>query len=86
MDEYRLYLRFEAVEILRSLRGAQRLAIIAFVDSLKSDPNSRGDYSEADETGREVEIKVVGGVAITFWPDHAAKEVKVVDVRRADRA
>ena len=75
MDEYRLYLRFEAAEILRNPHVAQRLAIIAFVDSLKSGTNSRGDYSEADETGREVESKVVGDVAISFWPDHAAREV-----------
>jgi hypothetical protein len=86
MDDYRLYLRFEAAETLRILRGAQRTAIIAFVDSLKSDPNSRGDYSETDETGRNIEIKVIGSFAITYWPDHPVKEVKVVDISRADRA
>ncbi len=85
MDPYQLFLRFESAEILRKLRLSQRIEIFSFIDSLKTRPDSQGDYSETDETGREVEIKIVGGYAITYWPDHAVKEVKVADVRRADR-
>jgi hypothetical protein len=75
----------EAAEVLRGIRGIQRTSLVAFIDSLSAKPDTRGDYSERDGTGRDLEIKVVGSFAITYWPDHAAKEVKVVDVRRADR-
>ncbi len=76
----------EAAEILRAIRGNQRISLVAFIDSLSGDPNKGGDYTERDETGRQLEIKVIGSFAITYWADHAALEVKVVDLRRADRA
>lgn len=86
MNPYRVFVRMEASEALRSIRGIQRASLAAFIESLSTEPDTKGDYSERDETGRDLEIKVVGSFAITFWPDHAEKEVKVVDVRRADRA
>jgi hypothetical protein len=75
----------EAAEILRGIRGNQRTSVVAFIDSLSADPSKAGDYSEHDETGRQLEIKVIGSFAITFGSDHAVAEVKIVDVRRADR-
>lgn len=86
MKPYRIFVRMEAAEILRAIRGGQRSSAAAFIDSLSGDPNKTGDYSERDETGRNLEIKVIGSFAITYWADHAAAEVKVVDVRRVDRA
>jgi hypothetical protein len=86
MSPYRIFVRMEAAEVLRSIRGIQRASLVAFIGSLTTEPDTRGDYSERDETGRDLEIKVVGSFAVTYWTDHAATEVKVVDVRRADRA
>lgn len=86
MKPYRIFVRMEAAEILRSIRGGQRSSVVEFIDFLSGDPNKGGDYSERDETGRQLEIKVIGSFAITYWADHAVAEVKVVDVRRADRA
>ncbi len=86
MKPYRIFVRMEAAEILRTIRGIQRTSVVAFIDSLSGDPNRIGDYSERDETDRHLEIKVIGSFAISYWTDHAAKEVKVLDVRRADRA
>ena len=71
---------------MRSIRGAQKNRLGLFVDSLSEDPFEEGDYSEKDETDRHIQVKVIGQYAVTFWSDHAVKEVKVVDVRRADRA
>ena len=85
MKPYRIFVRMEAAEILRAIRGNQRTSAVAFIDSLSGEPNKTGDYSEQDGTGRQLEIKVIGSFAITYWSDHAAAEVKVVDVRRADR-
>ena len=45
-----------------------------------------GDYSEHNHSGRMIEIKIIGQYAVTNWADHAVKEMKVVDIRRADRA
>lgn len=86
MKPYRIFVRLEASEILRTIRGNQRSSVVAFIDSLSGDPDKTGDYSEHDETGRLLEIKVIGSFAITYWADHAVAEVKVVDMRRADLA
>lgn len=85
MSPYNIFLRLEATEAIRAVRGAQRTRISAFIDLLANDPFQVGDYTERDESNRQIEIKVIGQYAITFWSDHAVKEVKVVDIQRADR-
>jgi hypothetical protein len=35
--------------------------------------------------GNPVQIKIIGDYALTFWADHAVKEVKVTRIERADR-
>ena len=42
-------------------------------------------YEEMDEIGRPIEIKIIGRWALTFWSDHAVREVKVIRVEKADR-
>jgi hypothetical protein len=59
--------------------------ILSFLESLSSDPFRRGDYEEHDDVGRPVQIKIIGNFALTYWTDHAVKEVKVTRVERADR-
>ena len=86
MSRYSIFLRLESIEILKAARGQQRSQITAFIDSLSSNPNENGDYTETDDADRDIEIKIVGKFAVTYWADHAVKEIKVVDIRRADRA
>ena len=78
-------LRLEAMDSLRGIKIEQRLRIARFLDSLAEDSGQSGGFSEQDETQREIEIKVIGQYAITCWADHAVNEVKITDVRRADR-
>ena len=86
MSHYQLFLRVEAIEGLKATKGLQKRQISTFIDRLASNPNATGDYAETDDTGRIIEIKVVCQFAITFWTDHAAKEIKIIDIRRADLA
>ena len=86
MRGYSIYLRLEATEALKNTRGKQRSEIITFIDSLTDNPDVEGDYSEHDHSDRMIEIKIIGQYAVTYWADHAVKEMKVVDIRRADRA
>ncbi len=86
MSHYKLFLRLEAIEALKTTKGLQRRQISTFINRLGSSPDTTGDYTERDDTDRFIEIKVVGQYAVIFWADHAAKEIKVVDIRRADQA
>jgi hypothetical protein len=76
-----------SIEILRLARPSRqdRDKILSFLESLAEKPASRGDFEERDEAGRPVQIKVIGNYALTFWADHAVKEIKVVKVEKADR-
>lgn len=56
-----------------------------FVRSRADNPFTTGDFTEKDDAGRTVPIKVVGRFAITFWADHAVSEVKVTHIKPADK-
>ncbi len=61
-----------------------RQAIRDFLQDLELDPYRLGDYQESDAIGRSVQIKLVGNYALTYWVDHAVKEVKVTKIEKAD--
>ena len=84
MKPYQLFLRREVVEALKSIPREQQRRLSSFLDTLPGDPFQIGDYTEHDASQREIRIKIVGKFAITYWSDHVAKEVKVVDIARAD--
>jgi mRNA-degrading endonuclease RelE of RelBE toxin-antitoxin system len=86
MQPYEIFLRSEAIEALRKIPTNQRGTIVRFIDALADDPFITGDYTSEDSTGRLICIKVLSSYAVTFWADYPAKEIKITDVRSADRA
>ena len=83
MNAYAVFLHAGLLEAMPT-RGRQREIILKFVRELAGNLFQRGDYTERDETARTMEVKIVAGHALTWWPDHAVKEIKVVRVQRAD--
>ena len=81
---YELYVRHEVYHAMRSGSRHSRDRIVAFIETLPSDPFQTGDYSEPDPTGRPCQVKIIEKYAVYFWADHAAKEVRVVDLVDAD--
>jgi hypothetical protein len=65
--------------------GPQRQLVADFVRWLADHPNFPGDFSEKDDQGRTVFVKVVGRFAVTFWPDHPVAEVKITHIKPADK-
>ena len=57
----------------------------ALFHALGREPHRRGDFTERDRTGREIEVLVFGKYAVLYWADHPVKEVKVTEVRFADK-
>jgi hypothetical protein len=82
---YEVYLRREVFEFLRQCRAQEREQLLTVFRALARDPYRRGDFTQRDRSGRELEVLIVRRYAILYWPDHAVKEVKVTDVRLADR-
>ncbi len=85
MQPYRVLVSIEVLQLDRPSRR-ERDGILAFLESLAENPNRPGDYEERDEAGRPVQIKIVGDHALTYWADHAVKEVKVTKIEKADRS
>jgi hypothetical protein len=69
--------------ILTAPRNA-RVQLLAFLDQLEADPFCTGDCMENDDTGRPNQITLVGAWAVTYWSDHAVKEVRIVRIEKAD--
>jgi hypothetical protein len=78
---YKLVYSEEAVRQLLAVRSApRRRTILKALDALASDPSRRGSAECVDDQGRKNQILVLPGVAITYWADHAACEMRIVDL------
>jgi len=84
MARYAIYLHFELLEVIPR-RGTQQQKLFRFMQSLAENPFVEGDFTDQDETLRTRQIKIIGDHAITYWVDHPAKTVMVVDICPADR-
>jgi hypothetical protein len=65
-------------------KGRQRTQLLKFIRNLGVNPFQKGDYQNHDGVGRALEVKIIGAHAVTFWADHSAKEIKVIQVQLTD--
>jgi hypothetical protein len=84
LQPYKVLISIEVLQLQRPARSEQD-KILSFLESLSDDPFKLGDYEERDDIGHSVQIKIIGDHALTYWADHAVKEVKVVRFEKADR-
>jgi hypothetical protein len=83
--EYEVYLRTEAFEFLRHRHTDERNRLLRLLSELGADPYRRGDFTERDLNGRDIQVLVFQRYAISYWADHAVKELKMIDIRYADK-
>lgn len=72
-------------QILSLRPVATRRMILSQVEKLANNPFIEGDFEVTDATERKNQVQVLHGFAITFWTDHAVKELRIVDVSRFGR-
>jgi hypothetical protein len=84
VDAYALVLSEAAsMRLVMAARREQRqLAVI--LDGVKAAPFRRGDLQESDSDGREFEILVVGDWIVTYRPDHAVRELRIVRLEQVE--
>ncbi len=82
MQPYAVYVHEKVLNFLLTA-SRDRERILAFVRHLANDPYTHSDFEDSYEIGRPLEVKLVGSYAVTYWADHAVKEVKVVNVEPA---
>ena len=81
---YALFIRHEVYQFLQSVSARDQERFCDFVESLADDPFRAGDATTLDEHGRVIQVKMLGRLVLYFWADHAAKEVRVVDLADSD--
>jgi hypothetical protein len=82
--DYSAYVHADALDVLQRTSKAEASKAIRWIRQLCQHPFQRGDFTEKDPSGRELEVTVVGRLAVYHWADHAVREVKIVRVRPAD--
>jgi hypothetical protein len=84
MQPYAVYINQAALDSAPH-SGSQRKMVMRFIGSLADNPFTAGDFSEKDNVGRTVQIKLVERYAVTFWADHAVCEIKITHIKPADK-
>lgn len=84
MPPYTVYIN-EAALATAPASASQRIMVMRYITSLADNPSAAGDFSETDHAGRTVEVKLVGRFAVTFWADHAVREIEVTHIKPADQ-
>ena len=79
---FRLVVEQAALDFLLDFRGPERTTLLRFLNQLCTAPDTRGELRFQDETMRWVERKVVGRLRVTYWPDYAVSELRVVAIAR----
>ena len=79
---YSVFLLRTASVALNSISGSRKKGIERFIDYLGENPFDEGDFPEVDESGRKVFCKVIRDYAVTYNPDHAVKELKILEIVR----
>lgn len=70
--------------MLAATSGVARRRLLGILDRLKADPFAVGDFREPDETGRPNEVWLIDDWLVTFWSDHGAAEVRIVNLERVE--
>ena len=83
--DWKLVLDEEALSLLLASRAGDRRKLLAALGSLKANPSQPGDFTEKDDTGRSLQVKIFGTFLVTYWLDSYVAEVRVVEIERVRR-
>ena len=79
-EKYELFVERSTGKQIKRLRGKRRRAVFDFLDLLVADPFIDDGISFEDHKGRLLQKITMAGLVITFYADHALKEIKILTV------
>ncbi len=74
-----------AHEALLAARRRERAEIMQWVLTLAAAPFTMGDLTERDDTGRTLQALALNDHVLTYWADHAVRELWIVKLERVGR-
>jgi hypothetical protein len=84
VSPYQVILHPQAWQILAATQGAARRRLLSVLDQVATDPFRAGDMRQQDAAGRMHEIALLGEWLVTYWADHAVREIRIVALERPD--
>lgn len=83
MEQYALVLSEAAGMSFAEASHSEQRRLVPILDQMKAMPFRHGDLQERDAYDRENQILIFGDWIVTYWPDHAAREMRIVRLERA---
>ena len=80
--EWEVVIHEPTVRRLLACRQRDRENILTFLAGLAIHPDRRGDFTERDTSDRILQVVRTGRWLITYWSDHAVKEIRVVRIEK----
>lgn len=80
MSAYDYVLTAAATHVVLGSSKRLRREILAELERLAREPFSEPDLEETGPSGRKYAIRVRERIILTYWVDHAVKEVRVIRV------
>lgn len=62
------------------LSRSKQKRVIDVIVRLADYPTQEGDYSTRDEQDREIQHLKLGDWVVSFWADHAVRELRVLEI------
>jgi hypothetical protein len=82
--EWSLVFHEEPVDLILQCRAREKRDLTRTFEELLNDPSLAPDFEERDSSGRPLRVIVRGHWAVTYWVDNYVKEIRIVDIDKAD--
>lgn len=81
--DYVFWLSPEATRTLLGSDRRQRIKMELVLQRLASIPFGEPDFQEKSPAGRTYDVKCFNDIIVTYWVDHAVKEVRIIQLETA---
>jgi hypothetical protein len=83
--DYQVVLQPKAWTVLAKIVGRNKRRLLALLEELQDEPFRAGDFQQQDDTGRWNEVALMENWLVTYWCDHAVREIRVVNLQKVER-
>jgi hypothetical protein len=84
VKDYAMVLNQGAVMRLVGASRREQRILADTMEALKADPFCVGDFQERDTKDRINEVTLVGDWLITYWSDHAARKIRIIEIEHIE--
>lgn len=80
MPRYRTVFTRQALDFICRAGDDEMHELDVWLDRIEAQPGLIGDYAETDDAGRALQVICLHQLAVTYWTDHAVREVRVMKI------